>query len=560
MGMKLTRRDLLRAGAGTCLPFLASRLGLAAQPAVKPDPIRFRNVASSGGVHFVVENDPTPEKHLIETMTGGIALFDYNGDGLPDIFFANGAALPSMKKESPKYFNRLYRNEGGMKFTDVTQQAGLEGAGYSMGATTGDYDNNGHIDLFVAGVFSNFLYRNRGDGTFEDVTKQAGIKSEKWAVGGGWFDYDNDGWLDLFVVNYSEFSLEHSRFCGDRARNLRTYCHPKYFEGLTCTLYRNRHDGTFEDVTEKAGFGKHVGRGMAVGFADYDNDGHMDIYVTNDNMPNFLYHNLGNGTFEEVGLFAGAALLNNGEPVSNMGVDFRDYNNDGLPDVFVTDLSNETFPLFRNMGKGMFEDVTYSSGLSVLSAPRSGWSLGVFDLNNDGLKDLFTANSHVDDNVAMFEASTYKQPNSIFANLGNGTFADVTRDAGPDFQVPQAHRGAAFADLNRDGRIDVVTSSLLGPAEVWENVSPGDNHWLILNLVGHKSNRDGIGARVRIGNQHNHMTTAVGYASSSHFGVHFGLGKTAVVDEVEIRWPSGIVQRLKGVKADQFLKVDEPAR
>lgn len=556
---RLTRRDVLRAGAGLCLPLLASRIEFAAPTIPKVDPIQFRNVAASSGVNFTVQNHPTPEKHLIETMPGGVAIFDYNGDDLPDIFFTNGASLPSMKKDDPKYFNRLYRNDGGMKFTDVTTQAGLEGAGYSMGAAAADYDNDGHTDLFVAGVFHNILYRNRGDGTFEDVTEHAGIKSDKWAVGGGWFDYDNDGWLDLFVVNYSKFSLEHGRFCGDRARNLRTYCHPKYFEGLTCTLYRNRHDGTFEDATVQAGFGKHVGRGMAVGFADYDNDGHVDLYVTNDNMPNFLYHNLGNGTFEEVGLFAGAALLNNGEPVSNMGVDFRDYNNDGLPDIFVTDLSNETYPLFRNMGQGMFEDATYSSGLSVLSARRSGWSLGVFDFNNDGLKDLFTANSHVDNNVELFEATTYKQPNSIFANLGNGTFADLSRDAGKDFQVPQAHRGAAFADLNKDGRIDVVTSSLEGPAEVWQNISSGDNHWLTLNLVGHKSNRDGIGARVRIGRQHNSMTSAVGYASSSHFGVHFGLGKTAVVDEVEIRWPSGIVQHLKGVKANQFLKVDEPS-
>jgi enediyne biosynthesis protein E4 len=559
MAVKLTRRDLLRVGAGLCLPLLSSKYGLADDASAQIDPIRFRNVAASGGVHFVVENSPTPEKHLIETMAGGLALFDYNNDGLPDIFFTNGAALPSMEKDDPKYFNRLFRNEGGMKFTDVTRQAGLEGAGYSMGAAAADYNNDGHPDLFVAGVFHNILYRNRGDGTFEDVTKHAGIKSDKWSVGAGWFDYDNDGWLDLLVVNYSKFSLQNNRFCGDRSRNLRTYCHPKYYEGLTCTLYRNRRDGTFEDVTDPSGFGKHAGRGMAVGFADYDNDGHMDIYITNDNMANYLYHNRGDGTFEEVGLFAGAALLNNGEPVSNMGVDFRDYNNDGFPDIFVTDLSNETFPLFRNMGKGMFEDATYSSGLSVLSAARSGWSLGVFDFNNDGLKDLFTANSHVDNNVALFQAITYKQPNSIFANLGNGTFRDLSRDAGKDFQVPLAHRGAAFADLNRDGKIDVVTSSLQGPAEVWENISPAANNWLILNLVGHKSNRDGIGARVRIGKQHNHMTTAVGYASSSHFGVHFGLGKTALVDEVEIRWPSGIVQRLKGVKANQFLKVDEPS-
>lgn len=559
-----TRRDaLVRLLLG--VPVFGSASNVFAQgrrnpPAARkrtPDPIHFANIAGPAGLNFRVENNPTPEKHLIETMTGGVAAFDYNGDGLTDIFFTNGAALPSLQKESPKYSNRLYRNDGNLRFTDVTQEAGVNGEGYSMGAAAGDYDNDGHVDLFVAGVNRNILYHNLGNGRFEDVTEKAGIASGKWAVGGGWFDYNNDGLLDLWVVNYAQWSIANNRFCGDAARHLRVYCHPMYFEGLTNTLYRNRGDGTFEDVTEKAGLAKYQGRGMGVAFADYDGDGFLDVCVTNDNQPNFFFHNRGDGTFEEVGVTVGVALLNAGEAVSSMGVDFRDYDNDGLPDIFVTDLNGETFPLFHNLGGGLFEDATFRSRLAVLSASRGGWGNGMFDFNNDGWKDLFTANSHADDNVEQFSSAHYRQPNSIFANLGDGTFWDVSGDAGSDFQVPRAHRGCAFADFDGDGKLDVVVASLEETAELWHNTSPTPNNWIILKLVGTRSNRDGIGARVRIGKQWNHMTTAVGYASSSHFGVHFGLARESKIDEIEIRWPSGIVQRLHGVTPNQRLEVRE---
>ncbi len=540
-------------------PFLQNRVQIpGSKKAQSLDPIRFKNVAPAAGLDFALENSPTPMKHLIETMAGGVAAFDYNGDGLTDIFFTNGAALPSLTKDSPKYWNRLFRNEGRMRFVDVTEEAGVKGEGYSMGAAAGDYDNDGHVDLFVAGVNRNILYHNLGNGRFEDVTQKSGIKSEKWAVAAGWFDYNNDGLLDLFVVNYAQWSINSNRFCGDPSRNLRVYCHPMYFEGLNNTLYRNRGDGTFEDVSEKSGIAKYQGRGMSLAFADYDGDGFLDVYVTNDNQPNFLFHNRGDGTFEEVGIAAGVALLNSGNPVSSMGTDFRDYDNDALPDIFVTDLNNEIFPLFRNLGGGLFEDATFPSRLSVLSAPRGGWSAGICDLNNDGWKDLFSTNSHADDNVEQFIAASYRQPNSIFANLGDGTFWDVSKEAGPDFQVPRAHRGSAFADFDNDGNIDIVVSALQDTAELWHNVSPTQNNWIILRLIGSKSNRDGIGARVRIGKQTNHMTTAFGYASSSHFGVHFGLGKSPTIDEIEIRWPSGIVQVLHKVSANQRLEVREP--
>ena len=515
-----------------------------------PPPIRFREA----GIPFVLENNPTARKHLIETMPGGIAVFDYDGDGRPDIYFTNGADIPSLAKTSPKYWNRLYRNEGNMRFRDVTAEAGVAGAGYSMGAAAGDYDNDGKPDLFVAGVNRNILFHNLGDGRFEDVTGKSGIKSGEWAVAAGWFDYDRDGKLDLWVVHYAKWSVDYDRFCGDSERGIRIYCHPKYYEGLASTLYRNRGDGTFEDVTARAGLAKYAGRGMSVAFADYDQDGWPDAFVTNDNMPNFLFHNLGNGTFEEVALLAGAALRDDGKPVASMGVEFKDYDNDGLPDLFVTALAGETYPLFRNAGKGGFLDGSHASHLGALTLKHSGWGLGLFDFNNDGWKDLFTANSHVNDLVEKFEPAVYREKNSVFANAG-GAFRDVSEEAG--LSLVKAHRGAAFADFNGDGRIDAVVSALGESAELWENVSPGAAHWIDLRLVGTKSNRDGIGARVRIGTQYAEMTTAVGYASSAAVPLHFGLGSAAVVPKIEIRWPSGAAQILTDVKADRVVEVNE---
>ena len=522
--------------------------------------IQFRNVARAAGLNSVLENCPTPRKHLIETMPGGIAAFDYDGDGLPDIYFSNGASVPSLEKDSPKYWNRLYRNLGGMKFQDVTEAAGVAGAGYSMAAAAGDYNNDGHVDLFVAGVRRNILYRNRGDGTFEDVTEKAGIKSDQWSIGAAWLDYDNDGLLDLFVVNYVQWSPDFNVFCGDPDRGIRSYCHPRFFEGTANTLYRNQGDGTFRDVSVESGIASHIGKGMAAVVADYDQDGLADLFVTNDKMPNFLFHNLGHGKFEEVALDVGGALLDSGAQISNMGADFRDYNNDGLPDIAVSALAHETFPLFLNQQRAAFVDATYRSRMAALSRDCSGWSLGLFDFDNDGWKDLFSANSHVDDEIERFTAARYKLPNSIFANRGDGTFEDVSRFAGPDFQIPRAHRGAAFADFNLDGKIDVVVSSLGEPPELWENVTPAGNTWLILKLIGTKSNRDGIGAQIRIGDQSNHMTSAVGYASSSHFGVHFGTRQLKIVPEIQIRWPSGVVQVLKQVRTNQLLSVKEPAQ
>ncbi len=520
--------------------------------------IRFRNVAGQAGLNFVVENHPTPEKQLAETMTGGVAAFDYDGDGLIDIFFANGAETPSLDKTSAKYNNRLFHNLGGMKFRDVTAVAGLEGKGFSMGATAGDFDNDGYPDLFVPGAYSNLLYRNKGDGTFEDITTRAGIKSDRWSVAAGWFDYDNDGLLDLFVVNYLQWSPDKNLYCGDNAKELRTYCHPKYYEGHPNTLYRNKGDGTFEDVSRASGIAAHTGKGMSVAFADYDQDGHIDVFVTNDTEPNLLFHNEGDGTFEEAGLEAGPALTDDGRAVSAMGADFRDYDNDSLPDIIFTALVGETFPVFRNEGGGIFRDATYSTKVGRLSARIAGWSVGWADFNNDGWKDIFTSNSHVTDNIEEFSTEQYRQSNAVWANAGDGTFEDMSSISGEVFAVRRPHRGSAFADFNNDGRIDVVVSALGEPAELWENVSEPAKHWLRLRLQGTKSNRAGIGTRVSIDGQHNQMTSSVGYASSSLAGVHFGLGGREQASRIEILWPSGTRQILENVAADQVLTVTEP--
>jgi hypothetical protein len=520
-----------------------------------PPPIRFRNIAEQAGVRFVVENYPTPEKHLIETMPGGIAAFDYNNDGRTDLYFTNGAPIPSLKKESAKYHNRLFRNDGGMKFSDVTDAAGVAGRGYSMGVAAGDYDNDGDVDLFVAGVYEHILFRNNGDGRFQDVTAKSAIRSDEWAVAAAWFDYDNDGLLDLWIVNYTKWSAKIDRFCGDSVRKLRVYCHPRYFEPIANALYRNRGDGTFEDVSGRTGVAKHLGRGMGAAVADYDGDGYTDVLVTNDVLPNFLFRNVKGKVFEEVALLAGVALPDNGKPISSMGADFRDYDNDGRPDIIIVALFRETFPLFRNLGSGTFSDATYSSKLGPAVVGHSGWGPALADFNNDGWKDLFVSAAHVIDVVDEYDPpAKYREPNRMLVNLGDGSFRDVSAEAG--FTVARAHRGNVIADFNNDGKLDIAVSALGEPAELWENVSPGDAPWIRILPQGLKSNRDGIGAEIRAGRQHNHMTTSFGYASSTHAGVHFGNPDSKAA--IEVRWPSGRVSKLEGLKQNEQHVVREP--
>ncbi len=516
--------------------------------------VNFQETAEQSGISFILANHPTASKYLIETMPGGVAVFDYNGDGKPDIYFTNGAEVPSLSKMSAKDWNRLYRNDGNGRFTDVTEKAGVAGTGYSMGVAAADYDNDGHPDLFVAGVNHNSLFRNRGDGTFEDVTEKAGISSGEWAVAAGWFDYDNDGLLDLLVVHYSDTPLQ-NRFCGNQDKGLRVYCNPKYYQPLASTLYHNRGNGTFEDVSLKSGISKFRGRGMSVAFADYDSDGFADIFVTNDNMPNFLFHNLKNGTFEEVGLLSGVALTDRGKPVSSMGTDFRDADNDGRPDIVFTALVGETFPLFRGLAGGQFADETYGSHLGPLSISHSGWGVGLADFDNDGWKDLFTANSNVNDRSEETDAHLYKEANTLFLNH-SGKFSDGT-PAAMKADV-KAHRGAAFGDFNGSGLIDVVVSALGEKAELWRNTTSHPGNWIEFRLHGTRSNRDGIGASIRFNGQWNSMTSSISYASSSLVPVHFGVGSVNELNGIEIHWPSGRQQRLNHIAVNQILDVSEP--
>jgi enediyne biosynthesis protein E4 len=532
------------------------------------EPIRFRNDAAPAGLNFMLKNSASPRKYQVETMPGGVAVLDYNNDGWPDIYFVNGAELPSMKKSSPQYWNRLFQNNRDGSFTDVTAKAGVAGEGYGMGTAVSDYDNDGDADIFVAGVNRNILFQNQGDGTFRDVTASAGVegidpaRGKLWSVAAAWVDYDNDGKLDLFVANYCKWNTSIDPYCGDPRPGYRTYCFPAKYEGLPNQLFRNRGDGTFAEVSQPSGIARHIGKGMGVAVADFNDDGFTDIFVANDTVPNFLFQNDGRGKFQEVALQTGVAVNESGRAVSSMGVDFRDYDNDGQPDLIVTALEGETFPVFRNLGKGFFSDETFPSALGLGTLKRSGWGLGMFDFNNDGFKDLFTVNAHVNDNIELYNEQTYRQSNAIFANLGNGAFEDVSSQAGADFQARRAHRGCAFADFNNDGRLDVVTTSLNEPAELFRNESPGQSHWLTLLLVGTRSNRDGLGARIKLtassgAIQFNHATTSVGYASSSDRRVHFGLAGEKLVRTLEIRWPSGTVQVLKGVRADQVLTIKE---
>ena len=510
------------------------------------------------GLDFTLQNSPTPQKYLIETMPGGVALLDYNNDGLLDIFFVNGGRLTSpmatpenFDRHDPRYWNRLYRQNRDGSFTDVTEAAGLANAGdanYGMGAAVGDYDNDGYPDLYVTSYGKNILYHNNGDGTFTDVTAKAGVAAGGWSVSAGFFDYDNDGKLDLFVTRYMDWDTKHNKDCGG---NYHTYCPPAQFPATTNVLYHNRGNGTFEDVSQRSGIAAKKGRALGVAFADYDDDGFTDIFVANDGMQQFLFHNNGDGTFSERGLEAGAGLTTDGKPLSGMGATFQDYDNDGRPDIIVTVLPREIYGVYHNDGNGLFSYRSLETGLGALSSGSSGWGVGLEDFDNDGWKDLFVAQSHVLDNVEKIDPSLHYLEPPMFALNHNGRFERA--DLGT--VVPVAGRGAAFGDLNNDGWMDVVTSVLGGHPQVFLNRG-GSRHWLVISLRGTRSNRDGFGARVRVNGQTRFATTAGSYLSASDKRLHFGLG-AAETAQVEIRWPSGTRQTLNNVRADQFLEVRE---
>jgi hypothetical protein len=555
MNRQFTRRDFLEgfAAMGLALPLPVSFSAAQSGPVF--------DVRHPRGLDFIHVNSPTPQKYLIETMGGGVALFDYNNDGLLDIFLVNSGHLANpmhmpenFERHDPKNWNRLYRQNADGSFTDVTKEAGLANAGdgnYGIGVAVGDYDNDGFPDLYVTNYGKNTLYHNNGDGTFTDVTAKAGVEAGGWSSSAGFFDYDNDGHLDLFVTRYMLWDTQHSKICG---QEWQTYCPPAEFPATTNLLYRNRGDGTFEDASQHSGIGAIKGRSLGVSFADYDGDGFTDVFVANDGMRQFLFHNNGNGTFTECALEAGTALTADGKPISGMGTVFQDYDNDGRPDIVVTVLPREVYALFHNDGNGLFSYRSLQAGLGLLSAASSGWGVGLEDFGNDGWKDLFVAQSHVLDNVEAIDHMLHYKETPLLA-LNHGGHFDRA-DSG--VTAPIAGRGVAFGDLNNDGWMDVVVTTLGGEPLVLFNRG-GAGHWLSIVLRGTRSNRDGIGARVVVNGQTRFATTSGSYVSASDKRLHFGLG-AAETAKVEIFWPAGAHQILEGVKANQFLEVREPEK
>src|SRR6266446_5815864 len=518
-------------------------------PPQAQSPVTFTDITSWSGINFKRAPSFTSLKYLLEAMGGGVAMFDYDNDGRMDLFFTNGASLrdPMPKTELPdkreaKYWNRLYHQKPDGTFEDVTEAAGLKGSGYSMGVAAADYDNDGRIDLYVTGYGGNNLYHNNGDGTFTDVTKKANVAGGGWSTSAGWIDYDRDGRLDLFVGRYVEWDFDvGSVYCGEIRPGYRAYCHPDNFRGASNILYHQRADGSFEDVSAKSGIEEPGGKALGVAFGDFDNDGFMDIFVANDSVRQSLYHNKGDGTFEDIAISSGAGYDENGKTYAGMGIDAADYDNDGYLDIFITTLSNETYPLYHN-----------------------DRDLSFIDANNDGRRDLFVAQSHVLDTIEKTNPYLrYKQTPLLMLNTGKG-FVNVSATAGPVFSSSLIGRGAAFGDLNNDGQIDVVIASLDGPPVLLRNDGPSKgtkNHWLGLSLVGSKSNRDGIGARITVTDSTGRKqifdaNTSGSYLSANDPRIIVGLG-TASVRKVEVSWPSGNVQTILEPQLDRYLVINE---
>jgi hypothetical protein len=528
--------------------------------------LRFADVTKQCGVQFLHRSSATSKKYLPETMGAGVALLDYDNDGRLDVYLVNGASIKDPtapgtipKKDDPSYWNRLYHQKRDGTFEDVTQKAGVAGTGYGMGVAVGDYDNDGYADLYVTQYGGNILYHNNGDGTFTDVTSSAGVGGAGWSTSATWVDYDNDGRLDLIVARYMVWDFS-DIWCGEREEGRRAYCHPDAFKPITLLLFHNEDGKHFREVSRQAGLTM-SGKGLGVAIADYDHDGFTDVFVANDSMQQFLLHNKRNGTFEEVGLESEVAVDGDGRTYAGMGVDFADYNNDGWPDLVISDLGNEKYASYANLRDGSFQYASFANGLAQMTLLHSGWGLRVFDVDNDGWKDLFVAQGHVLDTIDVSTPTLhYREPPLLARNTGHG-FVDVSRDAGPVFTEKWAGRGMALGDIDNDGKEDVVVTTNNGPAYVLHNDTQTNHHWITLKLIGTRSNRDGIGAAVRVtaggASQYATVTTGGSYCSSSDVRPHFGLGVRDHADDVEIRWPSGAIQHLGNVAADRIVTVKE---
>ncbi|MBI1928211.1 CRTAC1 family protein [Candidatus Poribacteria bacterium] len=576
---------------------------------------QFVDVTKAVGIHFKHHDGRSGHRYFVEPLGSGAAFLDYDRDGFQDIYFVNGAdlaspqhprSIPPSKEDRGDVggeglpWNALYRNNGDGTFTDVTETAGVGDTGYGMGCTVGDYDNDGFPDLYVTNFGANVLYHNNGDGTFTDVTARTGTGDRRWGASCAFADYDNDGFLDLYVTNYVKYTIESDKVCMNKG--IRSYCDPRLYEGEQDVLYHNNGDGTFTDVTQVAGFSPPFfppklggteggGRGLAVVFGDYDDDGDQDLYVANDADPNFLYRNNGDGTFTDVGLIAGVALSEDGEVENGMGADFGDYNNDGRLDLVVTNFQGQTNTLYRNEGNGLFLDVSYASQIGAVSLPYLAWGVNFFDYDNDGYQDLFVANGHLHDNVRAYDPlSAYEQPNLLFRNRRDGTYDEVgigpahaTAGGQTGILPPRAKvsRGAAYADYDNDGDVDILVTNLHDSPDLLRNDGGNQGSWLTLKLVGTPpvhggdrgatlgsppragggSNRDAIGARVKVTTgdtaQIREVRSGSSYLSQSDMRLHFGLGQHERIDLVEIQWPSGLKERLENIIANQILTIIE---
>ena len=528
-------------------------------------PVRFTDIRESARITFQQDSTQTEEKYYLETMGTGVAWIDYDQDGLMDLFFVQSAATDIYK---PLHLLRsaLYHNNGDGTFTDVTEKAGVGGEGhYGQGVAVGDFDNDGYPDLYVTGYGRAILYHNNGNGTFTDITAKAGLADEGgWSTSAGWFDYDKDGWLDLVVANYIDWTPKNNLWCGERRPGYRSYCHPGNYKGQHIKLYHNNHDGTFTDVSDASGVGKPEAKGMGVVLADFNNDGWPDIAVANDSWPNFLFINKHNGTFEDVSLFSGIAASEDGRYEAGMGIDAADVDEDGWQDVYITHLDFELNRLYHNSRDGTFTDETYRSGIGNKAILMSGVSMRFLDYDNDGWNDILQANGSMLDNVSLYHSEvSYKEPLLMYRNLGKGQFEKVSEQLGPDFVRPIVGRGLATADYDNDGDIDIVTNNRGDYPSLLRNDGGNANHWLTIQLVGTKSNRDGNGASLKLTSEGLVRVEQVkgggGYLSASDTRIHFGFGKRAKIDSLEITWPSGQLDRLTSLSPDQIITVKEGA-